>query len=97
MPDILTQVGFATLVIERLKELQRDYDLEQDPRKKRDILDQTLALVRIGWEQLFAALSDRDNPHQLLLVVAELNRVFEEHRAHHKTTVVGINSRHLAR
>jgi hypothetical protein len=72
------------LVVERLQELQRKYALEQDPNKKRDILEQILALIQVGWEQLFSALSKEEDPHQLLLLVAELNRVFEERQAQFK-------------
>lgn len=76
----------AALVIERLQELQTKYALEPDPRKKRDMLEQILALVRVGWEQLFSALSKDDDPHRLLLLVAELNRVVEERREQLKET-----------
>lgn len=54
---------------------------EKDPNKKRDILEQILAKIRAGLEQLFSALSKKEDPHQLLLLIAELNRVFEERRA----------------
>ncbi|MBZ5644617.1 MAG: hypothetical protein LAO19_17815 [Acidobacteriia bacterium] len=72
------------MVVERVQELQRKYALEQDPNKKRDILEQILALIQVGWEQLFSALSNEENPHQLLLLVAELNRVFEERQPQFK-------------
>lgn len=66
------------MVIERTQDLQAKYALEPDPRKKRDIMEQVLALVRVGWEQLFSTLSKEENPHKLLLLVADLNRVVEE-------------------
>jgi hypothetical protein len=74
------------LVIERLKELQTRYALEPDPRRKRDIQEQILALVRVGWEQLFSALSKQDDPHRLLLLVAELNRIVQEQQEQLKET-----------
>ena len=74
------------MISERLHELQTKYALEPDPRKKRDILEQILALLRVGWEQLFSALSKEDDPHRLLLLVAELNRVVEERREQLKET-----------
>lgn len=68
------------MVIERFQELQTEYALEPDPRRKQDILERILALVRVGWEQLFSALSREENPRQLLLLIAELNRVVEQRR-----------------
>jgi hypothetical protein len=53
----------------------------KDPNEKRDILEQILAIIPVGWEKLFSALSKEEDPHQLLLLIAELNRVFEERRA----------------
>lgn len=86
LPDSLTWVGCPILVIERLRELQRNYELEQNANKKQDILEQILALVRVGWEQLFSVLSKEENPHQLLLLIAELNRLFDERQAQLKGT-----------
>ena len=85
-PNLQTRVGCTALVTERLQGLQTKYALEPDPRKKRDILEQVLALVRVGWEQLFSALSKEENPRQLLLLLAELNRIVEERREHPKET-----------
>lgn len=65
------------MIIERLQELQRKHELEPDPCKKRDILEQILALVNVGWEQLFSTLSKEENPRQLLLLIEELNPVEE--------------------
>jgi hypothetical protein len=76
-----TWLGAAILVFEGLQELNRKHALENDPNKKRDILEQIPALIRVGSEQLFSALSKEENPHQLLLLVAKHNCVFEERRA----------------
>lgn len=69
------------MIVEQLHQLHWKYVQENDPNKKRDILEQMLAIIRVGWEQLFSALSKEENPHQLLLLIAELNRVLEERRA----------------
>ena len=60
------------VIIERLQELQRDNELEPNPNKKRDILEQILALVRVGWEQLFSVLSKGENRHFALRFFALL-------------------------
>jgi hypothetical protein len=66
--------------IERLRALQREYALEPDATKKQEILQQILTLIQEGWNQLFTSLSKEANPQQTLLLVAELNRIFEERK-----------------
>jgi hypothetical protein len=70
VPGISNMVGGLPFGGRTTARAQTKYALEQDPNKKRDILEQILALIRIGWEQLFSALSNEENPHQLLLLVA---------------------------
>jgi hypothetical protein len=65
----------------RVKELQGEYEMEQDPDRKRKILDQMLALIQEDWEQFFTSLSEKEDPRQFLLFVADINRVFDGRRA----------------
>jgi hypothetical protein len=52
-----------------MQKLQREYALEQDPDRKRKILDQMLALIQEAWEQFFMSLAEKDNPQQFLRFV----------------------------
>lgn len=63
---------------DELQDIQEKYALEQDPAKKRVILEQMLDLIQTGWEELFLSLSKEENPNKVLRLLAELNRVSDE-------------------
>jgi len=73
--------GDAISTVERMQKLQREYELERDPDRKRKILDQMLTLIQEAWEQFFTSLAEKENPQQFLRIVLEINRTFEERRA----------------
>lgn len=80
-PASKTRSGWCVVTIEQLKELQGKYAREQDASKRQAILDEILALIRVRWEQLFSSLSEQKNSSQILLLIGELNRIFEDRRA----------------
>jgi hypothetical protein len=60
-----------------LRQLWALHDAESDPAKKRDLLDRSLAVLQEGWNEVFPALAQEENPQKLLLLIDELKHSFE--------------------
>jgi hypothetical protein len=60
-----------------LRQLWAQHDAESDPAKKWDPLDRSLAMLQEGWNEVFTALAQEENPRKLLLLINGLNHSFE--------------------
>jgi hypothetical protein len=65
---------------DELLELRNQFSRESDPAKKEEIVSRILSHVQTQWERLFKTLSNEQNPDRMLLMLAELDDLFETRR-----------------
>ena len=61
-------------------ELRNRLSVESDPAKKEEIISRILHDVQVRWERVFRAMSNEHNPERMLLLLAELDELFETRR-----------------
>lgn len=64
-----------------MRELRRELARESDRAKREQLIARMLDHVQIRWEQLFTSVSNEQNPERMLLMLAELDEIFESRKA----------------
>lgn len=63
-----------------LQDLQQRLLQTQEPRERRDILARMLVQIQVGWNEFFESLANEQNPKRMLLMLAELDEIFESRK-----------------
>lgn len=63
-----------------LRELRQQLANASTPAERRDITARMLARVQFDWTQLFERLANEQNPERMLLMLAELDQIFESRK-----------------
>jgi hypothetical protein len=67
-------------ITERLQELRTQIDLEQNPIKKREMLEQLLQIVEERFNRLLQLLDKEENPERLRVLATELSEIIKERK-----------------